>query len=58
MPTALELTPAERKRYLEAVRRRPAPPELTPAERLARERLLSRIREAATLLKIALVPGE
>jgi len=51
MPTALELTPAERKRYLEAAQRRPAPPELTPAERDARERLLSRIREAATLLK-------
>jgi hypothetical protein len=33
MPTALELTRAERKRYVEAIRRRPAPPELTPAER-------------------------
>jgi len=51
MPTALELTPAERKRYVEAAGRRPAPPELTPAERHSRERLLSRIREAATLLK-------
>ena len=51
MPTALELTRAERKRYLEAAGRRPVPPELTPAERHARERLLSRIREAATLLK-------
>jgi predicted nucleotidyltransferase len=51
MPTALELTSEERKRYLEASWRRPAPPELTPVERQARERLLNRIREAAALLK-------
>lgn len=51
MPTVLELTSAERKCYLEAAGRHPAPPALTPAEQLARERLLSRIREAAALLK-------
>ena len=51
MPTALELTREERKRHLEAARRRPSPPELTPAEWAERERLLERIREAAAVLK-------
>jgi len=52
MPTALELTREERKRYLKAaIQRRLTPPELTPAERDERERLLERIREAATALK-------
>jgi len=51
MPTALELTRRERKRYLEAVRHRPALPELTPAEQNEREHLLERIYEAASLLK-------
>lgn len=51
MPTALELTREGWKSYLEAARRRPAPPELTPAERRARERLLERIREAAAVVK-------
>jgi predicted nucleotidyltransferase len=51
MPTALELSPDGWKRYLEAARRRPAPPELTPDERRTRERLLERIREAAAMLK-------
>lgn len=51
MPTALELTREGWKSYLEAARRRPAPPELTRAERRARERLLERIREAAAEVK-------
>ena len=51
MPTALELTREERKRYLKADRRRPPPPELTPAEQDERERLLERICEAAVVLK-------
>jgi len=51
MPTALELTREGWKSYLEAARRRPVPPELTPAERRARERLLDRIREAAAVMK-------
>jgi predicted nucleotidyltransferase len=51
MPTALELTREGWRSYLEAARRRPAPPEVTPAERRARERLLDRVREAAAVLK-------
>jgi predicted nucleotidyltransferase len=51
MPTALELSPDGWKRYLEAARHRPAPPELTPDERRTREQLLERIREAAAMLK-------
>jgi predicted nucleotidyltransferase len=51
MPTALELTREGWRSYLEAARRRPAPPEVTPAERRARERLLERVREAAAALK-------
>ena len=51
MPTALELTREGWKSYLEAARRRPAPSELTSAERRAREQLLDRVREAAAALK-------
>jgi predicted nucleotidyltransferase len=51
MPTALELTREGWRSYLEAARRRPTPPEVTPAERRARERLLDRVREAAAVLK-------
>lgn len=51
MPTALELTREGWKSYLEAVRHRSVLPEPTPAERRERERLLARIREAATALK-------
>ena len=50
MPTALELTRAGWKSYLAAARERTIP-EPTPAERDTRERLLSRIREAAAALK-------
>ncbi len=51
MPTALELTSKGWKRYLEAPRRRPAPPKPTAAERRTRERLLALVRQAADLLK-------
>ena len=51
MPTALELGREGWKPYLEAARRRPAPPELPPAEQQERKQLLSRIREAAAVLK-------
>jgi predicted nucleotidyltransferase len=50
MSTALELTRAGWKSYLAEARLRPAP-ELTPAEAEARERLLSRVREAAAAIK-------
>ncbi len=51
MPTALELTHERRKKYLEAARQRPLPPDLTTVEQRARERLLERAREAAAVLK-------
>ena len=51
MPTALELTSKGWKRYLEAPRRRPTPPEPTAAERRTRERLLALVRRAAAMLK-------
>jgi predicted nucleotidyltransferase len=51
MPTALELTREGWKPYLEAARRRPAPPGLTSDERRERERVLDRIREAASVVK-------
>lgn len=51
MPTALELPREGWNPYLEAARRRPPPPALTPAERHAREQLLGRIRGAAEMLK-------
>ncbi len=51
MATALELGREGWKHYVEAGRRRPPPPELTSAERRERERLLSRVQEAAAVLK-------
>ncbi len=51
MPTALELTADELKRYQEAARRRSAPLLLTTAERAKQEALLQRVAKAATLLK-------
>ena len=50
MPTALELTRAGWTSYLVAARERTIP-EPTPAEADVRERLLSRVREAAAALK-------
>jgi predicted nucleotidyltransferase len=51
MPTALELTSEERKRYIEAASRRPPAPDLSPEEKRERERLLEQAREAAAVLK-------
>lgn len=51
MSTALELTRAGWKPYLEAVRRLPPPPPLTSAEEREREQLLDRIRQAAMVVK-------
>ena len=51
MPTALELTHEQWQPYIEAVRKRPELPELTPAEQQQRERLLVRVRQVATELK-------
>ncbi len=51
MPTALELPREQWNRYLEPARHRSLPPELTPAERSARERLLTHVRVAAAALK-------
>lgn len=51
MPTALELTPEELRRYRETLRRKPPEPALTAAEQLEREAVLHRVAEAATLLK-------
>jgi len=51
MSTALDLTEKQLKHYLKAARHRPAPPELTPAVRSARQALLRRILLAASLLK-------
>lgn len=51
MSTALELGREGWKPYLEAARRRPDPPELTPTEQQEREQLLVHIREAAAALK-------
>lgn len=51
MPTALELTPEELRRYRETLPRAPSEPVLTASEQLEREALLQRVAEAATLLK-------
>jgi len=50
MSTALELSREEWMPYIEAALRRPEPSELTPAEQRERERLLTRIRQAAAML--------
>jgi len=51
MPTALELGREGWKSYPEAVRRRPAPPSIGPAESQEHEQLLERAQRAAALLK-------
>jgi len=51
MPTALELTRQDWKRYIDSASRRGEPPALTPEEQRAREQLLARVRAAAALLK-------
>lgn len=52
MPTALELTREGWKSYLRGASSRPSISELPPAEPGEHERLLERIRKAATVLKI------
>lgn len=51
MPTALDLTSAELKKYKGALQRQTGPPALTQAQRAERSRLLRRVAEAANLLK-------
>lgn len=51
MSLALELTPADLKRYRDAARRRAASRTLTPADAAARDDLLKRVRSAAATLK-------
>jgi predicted nucleotidyltransferase len=51
MPTALDLSREEWKRYIESASRRPDLPALTPEETQEREQLLSRIQKAANELK-------
>lgn len=51
MSLALELTPADLKRYRDAARRRAASRTLTPADAAARDDLLERVRSAAATLK-------
>jgi predicted nucleotidyltransferase len=53
MPTALQLTPAERQSYIEGIRHRAAllDKPLTPEEASAREQLLARVRLAAAEIK-------
>lgn len=51
MATALELTREDWAPYIEALSRRPAPPELSPEEERERKQLLTRVRQAAAMLK-------
>lgn len=51
MPTALELSREEWKRYRGGLARRPVRGGLTEGERAERERLLRRVRQAAAALK-------
>jgi predicted nucleotidyltransferase len=51
MPIVSELTPDERKRYIEALRNRPPLPEPTPEVKAERERLLVLVHKAADMLK-------
>jgi predicted nucleotidyltransferase len=53
MPTALELTPAERQAYIEAIRRRASSGKktLSPAEAAEREQLLEQVKQVAAEIK-------
>lgn len=51
MATALELAREGWSPYIEALSRRPAPPELSPEEQRERKQLLARVRQAAAMLK-------
>ena len=51
MPTALELSPKEWQKYIDAARQRPPLPELSVPERELREQRLERVHRAARQLK-------
>lgn len=51
MPTALELTRHEWRRYIESAKHRMPLAKPTPSEIKEREQLLERVHEAATILK-------
>ena len=51
MPTALELTREEWQPYIDAARKRPNLPDLTPVEQRKREQLITRIHKVAVELK-------
>jgi uncharacterized protein len=51
MPIVSELTPEERKHYIDALRNRPPFPEPTPEVRAEHERLMILVRESANMLK-------
>ena len=51
MPTALELTPREWQKYIEAAKRRSPLPQITATERKIREARLERVHQAARELK-------
>jgi predicted nucleotidyltransferase len=51
VPTALNLTPEDMKRYRDAARRRAAALVLTPSEVATRDDLLRRVRSAAATLR-------
>jgi uncharacterized protein len=56
MPTALELTREQWRRYVGPAHRSRAPTGLTPLQQQERDQLLQRVREAAVLLKGRLHP--
>ena len=51
MPIVSELTPKERKHYIDALRNRPPFPEPTPEVHAEHERLMVLVRESANMLK-------
>ncbi|MBK5102249.1 MAG: nucleotidyltransferase domain-containing protein [Desulfobacteraceae bacterium] len=51
MPTALDLTPEERQRYIEALKKRPSAPGLSREDKRHRAALIARVRQAASALK-------
>jgi predicted nucleotidyltransferase len=51
MPIVSELTPEERKSYINALRNRPPFPEPTPEVRAEHKRLMILVRESANMLK-------
>lgn len=51
MPTALELSPKEWQKYIDAARKRPPLPELSTTDRELREKRLEKVGKAARQLK-------